>query len=48
MKPATVPVEPVPMPDNVEKVALFVPTVVMVLLGVYPQPLLELLGKILI
>lgn len=48
MKPATVEVEPVSLLDNAEKVALLVPTVVMVLLGVYPQPLLELLGKILI
>jgi NADH-quinone oxidoreductase subunit N len=48
MKPATVPVEPVPMPDTAEKVALLVPIVVMVLLGVFPQPLLELLEKILI
>lgn len=34
--------------DGAEIVALLVPTVIMILLGVYPQPLLELLEKILI
>ncbi|MDD2581468.1 MAG: NADH-quinone oxidoreductase subunit N, partial [Desulfuromonadaceae bacterium] len=48
MKPAEASVEPVRKPDGVEIIALLVPTVIMVLLGVYPQPLLELLGKILI
>ncbi len=48
MKPSALPVEPVHMPDVAEMIALLVPIVVVVLVGVYPQPLLELLEKILI
>ena len=48
MKPSVIPDEPVRMLDVAEIIALLVPTVVMVLLGVYPQPLLELLEKILL
>lgn len=48
MKPAAIHSEPVRMPDKYEIAALLVATLVMLLLGVYPQPLLELLEKILI
>jgi NADH-quinone oxidoreductase subunit N len=48
MKPSALPVEPPRMPVRAEIVALLVPTVVLLLLGVCPQPLLELLEKILI
>ena len=48
MKPAATNFEPVRMPDKYEIAALLVPTLAMLLLGVYPQPLLELLEKILI
>ncbi len=47
MKPSTPTIESVRVPDFSEKVALFVPAVAILLLGVYPQPLLELLEKIL-
>lgn len=48
MRPAEAPLGPARKLDGVEIMALSVPTAVMVLLGVYPQPLLELLKKILI
>ena len=48
MKPSADPVEPARILNVAEIIALLVPTLVMVLLGVYPQPLLELLEKILI
>ncbi len=48
MKSPLLPVEPVRGLDSTEVVALLVPAGVMVLLGVYPQQLLELLEKILI
>ncbi|HEY5522993.1 MAG TPA: NADH-quinone oxidoreductase subunit N [Desulfuromonadaceae bacterium] len=48
MKPSADPVEPARILNVAEIIALLVPTAVMLLLGVYPQPLLELLGKILI
>lgn len=48
MKPSATYFEPVRMPDKYEIAALLVPTLAMLLLGVYPQPLLELLEKILI
>lgn len=48
MKPPENQAEPVRRLERSEIVALAVPTVVMLLLGVYPQPLLELLEKILI
>lgn len=48
MKPSADPVEPARTLNVAEIIALLVPTLVMVLLGVYPQPLLELLEKILI
>ena len=48
MKSSVVPDEPARMPDRAEIIALLVPILVMVLFGVYPQPLLELLEKILI
>lgn len=48
MKPPAVPDEPVRTLDGAEMCAIVVPAVVMVLLGVYPQPLLELLEKLLI
>jgi NADH-quinone oxidoreductase subunit N len=47
MKPLTPAVEPGRDPDFSEKVALFVPIVAVILIGVFPQPLLELLEKIL-
>ena len=47
MKPAALPAETARKLNGAEIIALLVPTVVLVLLGVYPQPLLELLGKIL-
>lgn len=47
MKPSEGPAEAVRRLDVSEMVALLVPAVAMVILGVYPQPLLELLGKIL-
>ena len=48
MKSSELPVETVRKLNFAEIAALLVPTVVMIWLGVYPQPLLELLGKILI
>jgi NADH-quinone oxidoreductase subunit N len=48
MKPPALPTETVHKLNSAEIVALLVPTVVIVLLGVYPQPLLELLEKILL
>lgn len=48
MKPSATYFEPVRTPDKYEIAALLVPTLAMLLLGVYPQPLLELLEKILI
>lgn len=48
MKPPSLPVEPVRRLGRAEMAALLVPTVVMLLLGIHPQPLLELLEKILI
>lgn len=48
MKPSVIPPEPVRMLGKSEIAALLVPTFVMLLLGVYPQPLLALLEKILI
>ena len=48
MKPSADPIEPARTLNVAEIIALLVPTLVMVLLGVYPQPLLELLEKILI
>lgn len=48
MKPSADPVEPARTLNVAEIIVLLVPTLVMVLLGVYPQPLLELLEKILI
>ncbi len=48
MKSPAVMDEPARTLDNAETIALLVPAIVMVLLGVYPQPLLELLQKILI
>ena len=47
MKPAEQPEETVRTLNICEITALLIPTVVMVLLGVYPQPLLELLERIL-
>lgn len=47
MKPSEGPAEAVRRLDVSEMVALLVPAVALVILGVYPQPLLELLGKIL-
>ncbi len=47
MKPSALPDEPARRLDLAENVALLVPTVVMLLLGIYPQPLLKLLEKIL-
>jgi NADH-quinone oxidoreductase subunit N len=47
MKPSALPDEPARRLDSAENVALLVPTVVMLLLGIYPQPLLKLLEKIL-
>jgi NADH-quinone oxidoreductase subunit N len=47
MKPTELPSEAGRTLNIPEMAALLVPTVVMLLLGVYPQPLLELLGKIL-
>lgn len=46
MKSPETPVETVSKPHNAEIVALLVPTVIMLLLGVYPQPLLALLARI--
>ncbi len=48
MKPSLSANEPARTLDLAEIAALLVPTAAMVLLGVYPQPLLELLEKILI
>ncbi len=48
MKPPALPDNPPRMPDSAEIAALLVPAIVMILLGLYPQPLLELLEKILI
>jgi len=48
MKPPEIQAEAVRRLERSEIVALVVPTVVMLLLGVYPQPLLELLEKIMI
>jgi NADH-quinone oxidoreductase subunit N len=48
MRPSEVPDGPMLVPDCAEIVALLIPTVLMVLLGVYPQPLLELLETALI
>lgn len=48
MKPSELPAEPVRRMNRAEIVALLVPSAIMVLLGVYPQPLLELLEKILL
>jgi NADH-quinone oxidoreductase subunit N len=48
MKPSVLPDEPVRAVCVAEIIALLVPVTVMMLLGVYPQPLLELLEKILI
>ncbi|MBW4056073.1 MAG: NADH-quinone oxidoreductase subunit N [Proteobacteria bacterium] len=48
MKPSELPVKTVRRLEISEMVALLVPAAVLVLLGVYPQPLLELLGKILL
>lgn len=48
MKLPSLPDESVRKPDVAEIIALLVPTMVMLLLGLYPQPLLELLEKILI
>ncbi|MFZ2948295.1 MAG: NADH-quinone oxidoreductase subunit N [Desulfuromonadaceae bacterium] len=48
MKSPEAPAAAVRQLNNAEIAALLVPVVVMALLGVYPQPLLELLGKILI
>ena len=48
MKPSVLPVEPVHEVSIAEIIALLVPTAVMILLGVYPQPLLGMLEKILV
>ena len=48
MKPPALPDNPPRMPDSAEIAALLVPAIVMILLGLYPQPLLELLERILI
>lgn len=45
MKPSVLPDEPVHAVSVAEIIALLVPAAVMILLGVYPQPLLELLEK---
>lgn len=47
MKPATEPAEQGRVLNRAEIIALLAPVLVMILLGVYPQALLELLGKIL-
>lgn len=48
MKPPTVPVETTPIRNSAEIIALLVPIIVIVALGLYPQPLLELLERIMI
>ncbi len=48
MKPQAVPLETTRKPNSAEIVALLVPVIVIVILGIYPEPLLELLEKIMI
>jgi len=48
MKPSEFPADPVRKLNVAEIIALLVPTIVMLLLGVYPQPLLKLLEEILL